>query len=111
MEFARSKKGIFVSQWKCVLDLLEKTGLLGCKAAKTPIEPILKLQYAKPKDVKNREQFQRLVGRLIYLSHTHLDIAFFSEHGVKYDEELEGKRIIFFLDFSLYIPIYLYKYS
>jgi len=76
MEFARSKKGIFVSQRKYVLDLLKETGLLGCKAAETPIEPNLKLQSAKPEDVKNREQFQRLVGRLIYLSHTRPDIAF-----------------------------------
>lgn len=41
MEFARSKKGIFVSQRKHILDLLEETGLLGCKAAETPMEPNL----------------------------------------------------------------------
>ena len=42
MEFARSKKGIFVSQRKYVLNLLGETGLLGCKAVKTPIiEPNL----------------------------------------------------------------------
>ena len=75
-EFARSKKGIFVNQRKYVLDLLGETGLLGCKVAETPIEPNLKLHTAKPKDVKNIEQYQRLVGRLIYLSPTRLDIAF-----------------------------------
>lgn len=31
MEFARSKEGIFVNQCKYVLDLLNETGLLGCK--------------------------------------------------------------------------------
>lgn len=41
MEFARSKKEIFVSQRKYILDLLEETGLLGCKAAETPMEPNL----------------------------------------------------------------------
>ena len=76
MEFARSKKGIFVSQRKYVLDLLSETGLLGCKVADTPIEPNVKLQPAKPEDVVNRDRFQRLVGRLIYLSHTRPDIAF-----------------------------------
>ena len=76
MEFSRSKRGIFVSQWKYVLDLLSETSLLGCKAAEIPIEHNLKLQPAKPEEVKNKEQFQRLVGRLIYLSHTRLDIAF-----------------------------------
>ncbi|KAL5777605.1 hypothetical protein ACOSP7_010531 [Xanthoceras sorbifolium] len=76
MEFARSKEGIFVNQRKYVLDLLGETGLLGCKPADTPIEPNLKLQTVKAEEVRNREQYQRLVGRLIYLSHTRPDIAF-----------------------------------
>ena len=33
MEFDRSKKGIFISQRKYILDLLIETGLLGCKAS------------------------------------------------------------------------------
>ncbi|XP_059654624.1 pentatricopeptide repeat-containing protein At3g06920-like [Cornus florida] len=76
MEFARSKEGIFVNQRKYVLDLLSETGLLGYKPAETPIEPNLKLQPSKDEEVMNREQYQRLVGRLIYLSHTRPDIAF-----------------------------------
>ncbi|XP_028100257.1 uncharacterized protein LOC114299661 [Camellia sinensis] len=43
IKFARSKKGIIMSQQKYVLDLLEETGLLGCKATETPIEPNLTL--------------------------------------------------------------------
>lgn len=37
MEVARSKYGIYVSQWKYTLDLLQETGMLGCKAANTPV--------------------------------------------------------------------------
>lgn len=76
LEFARSEEGIFVNQWNYVLDLLSETILLGCKAAETSIEPNLKLQSAKPENVLNKEQYQRLVGRLIYLSHTRPDLAF-----------------------------------
>ena len=76
MEFARSREGIFVNQRKYILDLLEETGLLGCKATETPIEANLKLNPANPEDVIEREKFQRPVGRLIYLSHTRPDIAF-----------------------------------
>jgi hypothetical protein len=77
MEFAKSKECIFVNQRKYVLDLLGETGMLGCKPAETPMEPNTKLQPAKTKSVVNKEQYQRLVGRLIYLSHTRPDIAFF----------------------------------
>ena len=76
MEFAKSKEGIFVNQRKYVLDLLGETGMLGCKPAETPMEPNTKLQPAQTKSVVNKEQYQRLVGRLIYLSHTRPDIAF-----------------------------------
>ncbi|XP_071909660.1 uncharacterized protein [Coffea arabica] len=76
MEFARSKEGIVVSQKKYVLDLLKETGMMGCRPAETPMEPNLKLQPASVEKVRDREKFQRLVGRLIYLSHTRPDIAF-----------------------------------
>ncbi|KAJ9693365.1 hypothetical protein PVL29_012218 [Vitis rotundifolia] len=76
MEFARSKEGIFVNQQKYVLDLLDEVGMLGCKPVETPIEPNVKLQPTEAKNVKDRDCYQRRVGRLIYLSHTHPDIAF-----------------------------------
>ena len=50
--------------------------MLGCKPAETPIEPNVKLQPTKAKNVKDWDRYQRLVGRLIYLSHTRPDIAF-----------------------------------
>ncbi|KAK0590274.1 hypothetical protein LWI29_024799 [Acer saccharum] len=76
MEFARSKRGIFVSQRKYILDLLGEIGMTGCRAVETPIEPNLKLEAAKPESQVDREQYQRLVGKLIYLAHTRPDISF-----------------------------------
>ena len=43
MEVARSKYGISVSQRKYVLDLLQKTGMSGCKPCDTPVDPNQKL--------------------------------------------------------------------
>ena len=76
MEFTRSREGIFVNQKKYVIDLNE-TGMLGCKPAETLIEPNVKLQPAEAENMKNKEHYQRLVGRLIYLSHAHLYISLF----------------------------------
>ena len=74
MEVARSRKGISISQRKYVLDLLTETGILGCKPSNTPIKARKKTESdGKPVD---RERYQRLVSRLIYISHTRPDIAF-----------------------------------
>ena len=73
---ARSSKGIFISQRKYVLDLLQETGMLGCKPGDTPIDPNHKLGAMVDNDAVDKGRYQRLVGKLIYLSHTRPDIAF-----------------------------------
>lgn len=45
MEIARTKNGIYASQRKYTLDFLQETGMLGCKAANTPIEPVKRSSY------------------------------------------------------------------
>ncbi|RVW39495.1 Retrovirus-related Pol polyprotein from transposon RE1, partial [Vitis vinifera] len=43
MEVGRTKEGIVVTQRKYVLDLLQETGMLGCKPVDTPMDPIGKI--------------------------------------------------------------------
>jgi hypothetical protein len=76
MEVARSRKGIYVSQRKYVLDLLKETGMIGCKPADTPMDSTKKIGVENDSILVDRERYQRLVGRLIYLSHTRPDIGF-----------------------------------
>lgn len=76
MEIARSKKGIAVSQRKYVLDLLNETGMLGCKPAETPMDTTVKLEESDGSAPVDKGRYQRLVGKLIYLSHTRPDIGF-----------------------------------
>ncbi|XP_058767437.1 uncharacterized mitochondrial protein AtMg00810-like [Vicia villosa] len=76
IEVAHSKKGIFISQQKYITDLLKETGKTACRPASTPVDPNIKLGSAEEDIVVDKEMYQRLVGRLIYLSHTRPDIAF-----------------------------------
>ncbi|KAM3407194.1 hypothetical protein ACQJBY_000937 [Aegilops geniculata] len=75
IEIARSPKGIVLSQRKYALDLLSDTGMLGCRPASTPIDQNHKL-CAESGEPVDKEKYQRLVGRLIYLCHTRPDISY-----------------------------------
>lgn len=76
IEVLRSNKGIFICQKKYTLDLLTEAGMLECKPVDTPIAVNHKLQIIDGAEEADREQYQRLVGRLNYLSHTRPDIAY-----------------------------------
>ena len=73
---AHSKRGIFISQQKYITDLLKETRKTACKPVSTPIDSSNKLGCGDEKALVDKEMYQRLVGILIYLSHTRLDIAF-----------------------------------
>lgn len=75
VEVARSHKGLFLSQRKYVMDLLKETGMLGVRPANIPMEYNSKfiLDNTPLHDVG---QFQRLVGRCIFLTNTRPDIAY-----------------------------------
>ena len=73
-EVGRTKEGIVVTQRKYVLDLLQETRMLGFKPMDTPMDPICKIDDdSHPTD---KYMYQRLVGKLIYLTHTRPDIGF-----------------------------------
>lgn len=76
MEIVRSKKGIAVSQRKYALDLSKETRMLKCKPADPPMDHTVKLGTKEGSALVDKGRYQRLVGKLIYLSHTRPDIGF-----------------------------------
>ncbi|GMJ12590.1 hypothetical protein HRI_004928200 [Hibiscus trionum] len=90
LEIMRSKEGILVNQRKYALELIEESGVGGAKPALTPLEQNLKLtstEYDKVCHSGDSDEllidksiFQRLIGRLIYLTHTRPDITFVVHH-------------------------------
>lgn len=76
IEVLRSQAGIYICQRKYILDLLTEVGMLDAKPADTPIVQNHKLEFTPGGPTTDRERYQRLVGKLIYLSHTRPDIAY-----------------------------------
>ncbi|GJW94235.1 putative RNA-directed DNA polymerase [Tanacetum coccineum] len=76
IEVMRSQQGIFICQKRYILDLIAETGMIGCKPADTPMITNQKLFMKTEAKLADRDRYQRMVGKLIYLSHTRLDIAY-----------------------------------
>ncbi|RVW23089.1 Retrovirus-related Pol polyprotein from transposon RE1 [Vitis vinifera] len=55
MEVGKTKEGIMVAQRKYVLDLLQETGMLGCKPVDTPMDPIGKIDKDNDSHPTNRD--------------------------------------------------------
>ncbi|KAE8724764.1 NAD(P)-linked oxidoreductase superfamily protein [Hibiscus syriacus] len=84
----RSKEGILINQRKYALELIEESGMSGSKPARTPFEQNVRLTTSEydelctqgcnenDKLLVEKSVYQRLVGRLIYLTHTRPDITF-----------------------------------
>ncbi|GKV49236.1 hypothetical protein SLEP1_g55999 [Rubroshorea leprosula] len=79
IEVARSHRGIYLSQRKYTLDLLDDSGPLGSKTTDMPMETNLKLIATDGPLLDNPSQYRRLVGHFIYLTVTKLDICFTSK--------------------------------
>jgi len=71
-----SNKGIFISQRKYIMNLLAETGMVDCKLPDTPMQVNHGLKFEEGANLIDKERYQRLVGKLIYLSHTRPDIAY-----------------------------------
>ncbi|XP_058211450.1 uncharacterized mitochondrial protein AtMg00810-like [Rhododendron vialii] len=76
IEFSRSKKGVFMSQRKYALDILQDAGLTGVRPKKFPMEQNVKLKPTDGDLLNDPTRYRRLVGRLIYLTVTRPDIVY-----------------------------------
>ncbi|KAM1736212.1 hypothetical protein ACFX12_014589 [Malus domestica] len=72
---ATSNNGMFLNQWKYILDLLQEADMLDCKPASTPLHCKHKMTM-DGETLTDISYYQRLVRRLIYLTITRSDIAF-----------------------------------
>ncbi|KAJ9693436.1 hypothetical protein PVL29_012279 [Vitis rotundifolia] len=76
IEVARGKDGLFLSQWKYALNIIEECGMLGARPVEFPIEENHKLALASGRLLNDPGMYRRLVGRLIYLTVTRPDLTY-----------------------------------
>ncbi|XP_049414554.1 uncharacterized mitochondrial protein AtMg00810-like [Solanum stenotomum] len=85
IEFGRSKQGILMHQRKYALELISETGLTAAKPAGTLIDTNLKLttkqydeetQMTKDDPLTDQGAYQRIVGKLLYLTMIRPDIFY-----------------------------------
>ncbi|GKU90667.1 hypothetical protein SLEP1_g4634 [Rubroshorea leprosula] len=76
IEVASSPQGLYLSQRKYTIELLNDAGLLGSRTVDTPMEQNLKLLPSDGSPLIDGSMYHRLIGRLIYLTITRPDISF-----------------------------------
>ncbi|XP_019258783.1 PREDICTED: uncharacterized protein LOC109236995 [Nicotiana attenuata] len=85
IEVSRSKKGILLNLRKYALELISETGLSGARHFATPIglnQKLTTVEYDTcigkkgDSELEDKSAYQRLIGRLLYLTITRPDISF-----------------------------------
>ncbi|KAL0399852.1 UNVERIFIED_CONTAM: Retrovirus-related Pol polyprotein from transposon RE1 [Sesamum radiatum] len=76
LEIARSLQGLVITQTKYIKDFIADTGLLDARPASTRLPPSLKFTGDTGAALARPDVYRRLVGCLLYLSFTRLDISY-----------------------------------
>lgn len=76
VEVKQNEEGIFVSQKKYTVDILNPFKMQHCKMAPTPMNLNEKLQMNDGTGEVDVKSYRSLIGRLLYLTHARLDISF-----------------------------------
>ncbi|GJR36640.1 NSP-interacting kinase 1-like protein [Tanacetum coccineum] len=80
IELCKTDTRMHLNQRKYILDLLTGAGLTSAKPSAFPLLAQLKLSLDKGTPLKDAGVYRRLVGRLLYLTMTRLDILYVVQH-------------------------------
>jgi hypothetical protein len=76
LEVWQSPKRIFLNQGKYTVKILKRFDMLEFKSMNTPMEAKLKLLVDTSSDLIDATLYRQIIGSLMYLTNTRLDICF-----------------------------------
>ena len=76
LQVLQSQEGIFLSQSKYACDILRHFHMEDCKPAPSPFQSGVKLSVTCTSPEVDATLYRQLVGKLLYLTHTHPDLSF-----------------------------------
>jgi hypothetical protein len=76
LEISITRRGVILCQQKYAKDLLEKFGMLECKATATPMDPNTRMCAHEGKELQDATMYRQMVGSLLYLTVTRPDISY-----------------------------------
>ena len=80
LEVWQSTEGIFLNQRKYAVEILKRFDMSECKAMATLMDSNLKLLADDSSKLVDVTQYREIIGSLMYLTNTRLDICFCCEH-------------------------------
>jgi hypothetical protein len=76
LQVLQTNEGIFLSQSKYACDLLRRFHMDDCKPTPSPFQSGVNLSSTCTSPKVDATLYRQLVGSLLYLTHTHLDLSF-----------------------------------
>ncbi|GJS44558.1 ribonuclease H-like domain-containing protein [Tanacetum coccineum] len=113
---ARHSTGLFLSQRKYALQLLERAHMVNCNPSQTPVDTESKLGPGGV-PVQDPTMYQSLAGGLQYLTFTRLDLSYAVQqiclymHDPRETHLASLKRILRFVEGTLDLGLHLYTFS
>jgi hypothetical protein len=86
IEVSHAKEGIYLSQKKYMMDVLQRAGMLSCKPASTPLSCSTKIsaQVGDRLSPEDTTRYRNIVGSLQYLTLTRPNISFAVNKACQY---------------------------
>jgi hypothetical protein len=77
LEVCQNPERIFLNQGNYTVEILKRFNMLECKPMNTPMEVKLKLLVDTSSELIDATLYKQIIGSLLYLTNTRLDICFF----------------------------------